>query len=189
MPDKGAVDRAADLLLYAPIGLLASARSLLPELASRGRQEVGGQVTVARTLGELAVRQGQRQAGEVLGRARHQAEAVLDTILAQVTDQDVLPEPAGARAPSGPAERPAAAEGPAAGPTAEAGAVTPPPPVADVPAVDDLAIPGYGSLAASQVVPRLAGLAPDELEAVRAYEAGTRRRRTILTRIAQLQAR
>ena len=58
-----------------------------------------------------------------------------------------------------------------------------------MPDVDDLAIPGYGSLAASQVVPRLAGLAPDELEAVRAYEAGTRRRRTVLTRIAQLQAR
>ena len=50
-----------------------------------------------------------------------------------------------------------------------------------------LAIPDYDSLAASQVVPRLAGLEPDELEAVRQYEAAHRARRTILSRVAQLQ--
>lgn len=50
-----------------------------------------------------------------------------------------------------------------------------------------LAIPGYDALSASQVVQRLAGLATDELEAVRTYEAATRGRRTILNRIAQLQ--
>jgi hypothetical protein len=51
----------------------------------------------------------------------------------------------------------------------------------------ELAIPGYDSLSASQVVQRLAGLAPPELEAVRTYEAAGRGRRTILTKIAQLQ--
>jgi hypothetical protein len=51
-----------------------------------------------------------------------------------------------------------------------------------------LAIPGYDALSASHVVQRLAGLASDELEAVRTYEAATRGRRTILNRIAQLQA-
>jgi hypothetical protein len=50
----------------------------------------------------------------------------------------------------------------------------------------DLAIAGYDSLAASQVVARLASLDIDELEAIRAYERATRRRQTILTRIAQL---
>jgi hypothetical protein len=50
-----------------------------------------------------------------------------------------------------------------------------------------LAIPGYDSLSASQVVQRLAGLAADELEAVRTYEAATRGRRTILARVSQLQ--
>jgi hypothetical protein len=34
----------------------------------------------------------------------------------------------------------------------------------------------------------LAGLAADELELVRVYEAGTRGRKTILNKIAQLQA-
>ncbi len=51
----------------------------------------------------------------------------------------------------------------------------------------DLAIPGYDTLSASQVVQRLAGLSPDELEAVRDYESGTRGRRTILSKIGQLQ--
>ncbi len=51
----------------------------------------------------------------------------------------------------------------------------------------ELAIPGYDSLSASQVVQRLAGLAPPELEAVRTYEAAGRGRRTILTKVAQLQ--
>ena len=49
-----------------------------------------------------------------------------------------------------------------------------------------LAIPGYDALSASQVVERLAGLSGDELDAVRRYEAGHRRRRTILGKIEQL---
>jgi hypothetical protein len=57
-----------------------------------------------------------------------------------------------------------------------------------VPQADDLAIPGYDSLSASQVVQRLAGLASDELRAVGAYESATRGRRTILARVAQLQS-
>ncbi len=52
---------------------------------------------------------------------------------------------------------------------------------------ESLAIPNYDSLAASQVVPRLASLSADELEAIRRYEAGHRRRRTVLNRVAQLQ--
>jgi hypothetical protein len=51
-----------------------------------------------------------------------------------------------------------------------------------------LAIPGYDLLSASQVVQRLAGLSPEELEEVRAHEASHRGRKTILTRIHQLQA-
>ncbi len=52
---------------------------------------------------------------------------------------------------------------------------------------EDLAIPGYDSLSAPQVVQRLAGLSMEELDAVRSYEAATRHRKTILTRISQLQ--
>ena len=59
-------------------------------------------------------------------------------------------------------------------------------PGADAPRVEDLAIPGYDALAASQVVARLPGLRADERDAIRAYEEATRARRTILGRLAQL---
>jgi hypothetical protein len=42
------------------------------------------------------------------------------------------------------------------------------------------AIPDYASLAASQVVPRLAALTDAEVDEVAAYEMATRKRRTIL---------
>ncbi len=70
------------------------------------------------------------------------------------------------------AKAPAAKRSPAAAPSSPA----------------TLAIPDYDQLAASQVIPRLDSLTPDELEAVRTYEAGARQRRTILSRISQLQA-
>ena len=53
---------------------------------------------------------------------------------------------------------------------------------------DALAIDGYDSLAASQVVARLASLDAGELEKIRRYEEQSRRRQTILNRIAQLEA-
>jgi hypothetical protein len=52
-----------------------------------------------------------------------------------------------------------------------------------------LAIPGYDSLSASQVVQRLDGLSRDELAAVGEYESAHRARRTVLTRVSQLQGR
>lgn len=55
-----------------------------------------------------------------------------------------------------------------------------------VPDVGDLVIPGYDSLAASQVVPRLTTLQPAELSAIGAYEEAHRGRRTILNRVRQL---
>jgi hypothetical protein len=74
-------------------------------------------------------------------------------------------------------------------------ATTPPAPAPAPPSVPtsgpeaaELAIPDYDSLSASQVLPRLQGLAGDELEAVRDYEAAHRGRKTILNRIAQLQS-
>jgi hypothetical protein len=55
-------------------------------------------------------------------------------------------------------------------------------------AEDSLPIPGYDALSASQVVERLAGLSPAELDAVRTYEGAHRNRRTILGKIDQISA-
>lgn len=70
------------------------------------------------------------------------------------------------------------------GPTVTA-PVPEPPSVA--PDVASLAIPDYDSLAASQVVPRLASLDAWELADVAEYERAHRGRQTILNRVRQLQ--
>ena len=57
-----------------------------------------------------------------------------------------------------------------------------------VPDASELAIPGYDTLSASQVVERLDGLSAAELAAVRVYETAHRNRRTILGKLDQLVA-
>ncbi len=158
-------EQLLDLLVYAPLGLLMEARDLVPKLAEKGRQRMGGQVTVARMIGEMAVRQGQHRAEKVLQRLREQQSA---------PDR---PERA-----SGPANghHPASAAAPATATSPGAGSGA-------APDVASLAIPGYDTLSASQVVPRLEGLSPEELEAVRSYEQASRARKTVLTRIDQLR--
>ena len=51
-----------------------------------------------------------------------------------------------------------------------------------------LALADYDHLPASDVVSKLAGLEPDERDAIEAYELTGRRRRTILGRIEQLKS-
>ena len=120
------------------------------------------------------------------GRTQVEAQATLARMIGQFAvaqgqrqvEKRFRPAP-----PAPPAPRSAATSAPSqAKPAPQNGKVPP------APAPDDLAIPGYDALAASQVVPRLAGLAAEELEAVRRYEAATRNRRTILARIQQLQS-
>ena len=161
-------EQLLDLLVYAPLGLLLEARDLVPKLAEKGRRRMGGQVTVARMIGELAVRQGQRRAESVIQRLREQ------------------PRPA-------PSQRPASGAGPTEpgnghrpAPSAAATPSSAASPESDAPETSTLAIPGYDTLSASQVVPRLEGLSTAELEAIRAYEQSTRGRKTILTRVDQL---
>ena len=60
--------------------------------------------------------------------------------------------------------------------------------VAPAPSEDELPIQDYDSLAASQVVPRLATLSAEDLETVQRYEQAGRHRQTILHRVAQLLA-
>lgn len=164
-------EQLLDLLIYAPLGLLMEARDLVPKLADKGRQRMGGQVTVARMIGEMAVRQGQRRAEKVVQRLRDQ----------QAGDRSQGPGPATASGPVN-GHRPAP-------PPPGSGAAHPSTAGAPVGSIDasTLAIPGYDTLSASQVVPRLEGLSAGELEAIRAYEEATRARKTILTRIDQLR--
>jgi hypothetical protein len=172
---RGVVEQALSYTVYAPLGFALEARGLLPRFIERGRS----QILLARVVGKYAVRQGAAGAEGVAIRAQEQALALLRRL-------GLVPAPEG---PVPPGATPAAdghdggveRDGPPTG--ADTGVRTDPP-------VDPatLAIPDYDSLSASQVVPRLAGLTGEELELVRAYEAGTRGRKTILNRIAQLQS-
>lgn len=173
-PLEEAVEQAIDVFVYAPIGLLFEGASLLPQLVDKGKS----QVSMARVLGKFAVEQGLTEAGKAAGRLGDQAAGLID----QLTDTLSPPPAAGPTAngasarPATPAARKPARKRPASGPgRAAAGA--------------SLAIPDYDGLSASQVVNRLAGLGPEELEAVRSYEAANRGRKTILSKVAQLQAR
>ncbi|MGI8750974.1 MAG: hypothetical protein ACR2MN_01400 [Acidimicrobiales bacterium] len=199
--DRSPLDTALDLVLYAPIGLALTVGEEVPKLAAKGRLQLATRWATARVVGQFAVAQGRREVQRRTGGGSSGSP--------RPTAAPGPPAPA-AVAPPGPATAPPTTSGPAApsssngaGPSPSAprsapGVTTasrPEPPSPDpkasasaaAPAVDDLAIPGYDSLSASQVVQRLAGLAAGELEAVRTYEAATRGRRTILARVSQLQ--
>jgi len=129
------------------------------ELLPKLAERGRNQVALLKVVGQFAVNKG-----------RADADRILKTKPSATTVPP--PPPAATRTP--PAAR---ARRAATGATTAAGAA------------QALPINNYDTLSASQIVPRLAGLRPDELARVRAYENAHRRRRTILGRIAQLQGR
>lgn len=178
--DRTSLERAVELLVYAPLGLVFMAKEELPRLIAKGRQGAGGQMGMARVVGQFAVHQGQREAGKFLRQASER--------LARL---GLVPDPAHKPAPTtGPPSAPAgeAPSGPGPAPAGANGASRTRPAAKGTPDPASLAIPGYDSLSAPQVVQRLDGLSAPELESVRAYEAATRGRKTILGRITQLQS-
>jgi hypothetical protein len=177
---KTPADDVLDLFVYAPIGLALTARELLPTLVEKGRDRVETQVNNARVMGQYAVQMGRQEAARRAEAAAKQATDVLSDVLGSGRSSQRPPT--------------AMASTPPASPSATNGSV--PTPVPDVtvasgpvPEPASLAIPDYDSLAASQVVQRLSALDAQELEAVAAYETAERGRKTILSKVAQLQAR
>src|SRR3954452_18061085 len=167
---KSPVDAALDLLVYAPLGFALDARTLLPKLIDRGRS----QIDVARWMGEHAVAKGQKGASKRFTQVQELALTALAELGLLPTNGEPAPPEAEPPVASAPADAPRPAAAPAPATASDAASA-------------DLAIPDFDSLAASQVIPRLEGLSPEELEAARAYEAGRRGRKTILNKIAQLQ--
>ncbi|MDA8285834.1 MAG: hypothetical protein M0Z42_21590 [Actinomycetota bacterium] len=206
------LETALDLFVFLPVGLALSVGEEVPKLAAKGRARVGAQVASARMIGQFAVGEGRRRMSATRPGDPSAAPGGAGAYRRPVPSPDGAPrsQPAtvfqgrrpGPRPPAPPATSarsspPLHGAGEAPAPGASAGdpgslTVTPAaegngtrPPVASA----DLAIPGYDSLSASQVVQRLAGLSPDELDAVARYEAAHRGRRTVLARVVQLQQR
>jgi hypothetical protein len=155
---RSAPEQVADLVLYAPLGLVLEARRLFPEMAARGRR----QLLFTRTVGKYAVRRGRRHVDDLMGTGLGLVSAFLPTSAPEPGPDEAVTETAVNLVP------------------------VPEAPAPPGPAADHLAIPDYDNLSAFQVMPRLEALDPGDLDAVRAYEESTRGRRTILNKIAQL---
>lgn len=163
-PAEQALDHAVEVFVFAPIGLLFEGASLLPQLIEKGRT----QVTMARMVGKFAVKQGRGEATRAVSKLQDQAAGLLDLVGSSVTPAPTKPIPI--KRPTTPAS-------------------TATRPARPAPSAGSLAIPDYDGLSASHVVNRLAGLTDRELAAVRSYELAHRGRKTILSKVAQLQSR
>jgi hypothetical protein len=165
--EKGPVDHVLDLFVFAPLGFVLESRSLYPKLVEEGRTQLATRIQVARMVGQFAVKKGRQQAEKAVQRRRAASD--------------------GAASPSSASSSAAPTTDP---PVRRAVVVAVPDDADEIDGIAeaDLAIPSYGSLAASQVVSRLDGLAPVELEAVRRYEVAHRGRKTVLGKIANLQS-
>jgi len=180
------VERALELLVFAPIGALLYLCDIGPGfvrmLAARGRAEIDRHhervqehVTTVRSTGQVALAFG-------IPTLREHVQRRVDTLRgrepappSEPADELVTPAPPATAAPADVPPRPTS------------WAPLPNRPmVVDAPSREELPIPGYDALSASQVVERLAGLLPRELDAVHAYEIAHRQRRTILGKIEQL---
>jgi type IV secretory pathway TrbL component len=198
-------EKLLDLAIYAPVGLLLTVMEELPGLAERGRERVTKQVEAARLIGRLAVKQAEGWVGRAgASPAARTSSPQPPTESSGATEAAASPRSSGSHSAVSGAETVEMAGGsPSASATPTrrpggAGAATkkargaagsaPGTTRKATPsgAAGALAIPGYDTLAASQVVQRLSSLRPAELEAVRAYEIANRGRRTILHRIGQL---
>jgi hypothetical protein len=166
-------ERLLDLLIFVPAGIAVSVVEELPKLAARGRDRLGVRVSSARAVGEFAVKAGQHQL-----RRRSQGLWHRDPVRSD--------GPSGDERRGSPDGKDKARSAPPAGPVEPRVRLAPPPGGGHVPLVSALAIPGFDTLSASQVVQRLDGLTRAELVSVRTYESSTRGRRTILSRVDQL---
>ncbi len=163
--------RLIDLALYAPVGLITLAQQELPGLIATGKTRVDNQLTLARFIGKMAFRQGSHEF-----KRRMQAAEQTRQLVPLAPQPEPLALTVVTSASAATAKKPSTRQ-----------AATPPRVTAS--SEGQLPIDGYDSLAASQVVLRLGSLNTKELESVRRYEEHNRSRRTILGKIAQLQAR
>lgn len=174
---SGSEDSSGDVLFDTPLARLAiGSAGVVDRLITRTQGQVALGLTLGRLVGAKAGLPVHAPVVAMLDRPR------LHPVRSMARSSNVTPlRPTDRLSAVGPssdvgASQVAVAEEPAA-------SEQPP-----VPTIDELAIPSYDELAASQVVKRLPGLDAAELAAIGTYERAHRGRRTILTRIRQLQS-
>lgn len=140
--------RLIDLMLFAPVGLVALVQRELPQLIATGKVRVENRITLAKFVGRMAVRQTSNEFNrrmQNLEQARAAASAHPGAIMVTATELHTT-------------------------------------------GLAQLGISNYDTRAASDIVQQLASLSSADLDRVREYEQANRARRTILGKIAQLQA-
>jgi len=215
-PGPSLEQRLLDIAVYAPVGLVVAVGESFPRLIADGRRRLGPGVASAQVVGRFAASAGYGLLCRRLDGLRRSGATQPQPVATQpqpvatqpqpvATPRDEVPEGRGGEGATGgdrdvapsrrgrdAAVRDAPVRDGAARP-ARSGVRRsveapggPDPGSGPTPAVEALAIPGFASLSASQVVQRLDGLTESELRDLRAFEAGTRHRRTILNRVDQL---
>ena len=163
------LQRALEILVFAPVGVALTVIEDLPSLIDKGRQRFDSDIKNARVVGRFFVAHGQRQllarAGKLLHRDppgsaedRSATAATSATAAAAATTEAAATAAAAAKPQADPADG----------------------------VIVEGALAGYDTLSASQVVRRLESLGPDELRALHRHEASHRNRRTILNRAHQI---
>lgn len=186
----GPRDDSGDVLFDTPLARLAiGSAGAVDRLITRTQGQVAVGLTLGRLLGSKAGLPVEPPVVSMLDRPR------LHPVRSMSRSSNVTPlRPSDRLSAVGPSDEvavPVSAQDPATPhgiPTEDSMVEETPTPSAPVPSSAELAVPSYDELAASQVVKRLPGLDAAELAAIGAYERAHRGRRTILTRIRQLQS-
>jgi hypothetical protein len=185
--ENGLNEKLLDAFVFVPAGLALSVVEELPRLAARGRDRLGVRVSSARAVGQFAVKAGHDEFVRRSDGWFHRSASRTATPGGTAAPTPApSADPVGDCGPVGDASPPGSVAGSVASPGERSGATRPPAVNGHIPSVGTLSIPGFDALSASQVVQRLDGLNRSELVSVRAYEASTRGRRTILSRVDQL---
>lgn len=187
MDDDAGRPSLLDVVCYAPLGLAQVASEELPKLARQRRQAVENRIVLARWIGQIAVQQVEREIRKRWAASHPPASTTpASTETVDVTGSSGSLDEVVSVGWS--ADAPPLVEPPAPAVTAPEPAMATAMTDDAVPAADELPIAGYESLAAQQVVQRLATLTSAERDAIRRFETAHRHRRTILAKLEQLQA-
>jgi hypothetical protein len=162
-----------DLVVFAPIGFVLKASTVVPELIQAGRAEYQKKAVVAKFLGKMVVEQQRRKRRQV---AAARVVTPLEPVDAEHVDAELVD-----------AGRFEVAEPVEAEPAEVVVEVVPEPAVEPAASVE-LPIDGYDTLPARSILSLLDGLSMAELTRVEAHEHQHRQRATILHRIGQLRS-
>lgn len=189
--DKSTVDQLVDLFVYAPVGMIYEYSEVLPQLVKRGKS----QVQLAKVFGQMAANQTPDSTDAVTGQVLGFAA---DTVARGITEFGALiglapekPSEDGAKPATRAQARPKTQAKPKAQgrskaqtrPKAQASSTaTKTSPSARLP------IAGYDKLKAKDIVPLLGDLTAQQRNRIKAHEAASRNRKTILAKLDRLDA-